>query len=263
MSGGVGPTGAGGIEVSAAGAGAEAKAAEDDALLRPGLQAHSPRRIHRFLSFRQLNALATLVVLAASSTVPVADLAFALLSLPYLYLLSSLSFPPLSPSPPPPIFGQRNPLLAAYVALGAVLGLLLPIAYIVDGVLAGDKHGLAAAAPHVFLLAAQVFLEGVTFSHHFSLPIRAFVPVSYNARRLFTLADWLRAEMRKADLAPPRRLLAGRALALANLAFWTFNLLGFLLPIYLPRALMRHYSHSADNNNNNNFGSKEKDKKKL
>ncbi|RWW09939.1 hypothetical protein GW17_00026541 [Ensete ventricosum] len=215
---------------------------------------HSPRR-RRLLSFRHLNALAVLAVLAASGMVPATDLTFVLFSFVYLLLLSATAFPPLGPpgaAADPPVFGARNRLLAAYVSVGAVVGLLLPVAYILDGVLAGDKEGIRAAAPHLFLLAAQVFLEGVTFSWRFSLPMRAFVPIFYNTKRLFTIVDWLASEFGKAEgeHGAARRLLAGRALAVANLAFWAFNLFGFLLPVYLPRALKGYYCGNSSNNNN-------------
>ncbi|WOL06080.1 hypothetical protein Cni_G14812 [Canna indica] len=207
----------------------------------------SPRR--RFLSFHQLNALAIAGALASAGMIPVADLAFVLFSFVYLHLLSAVAFPPLRPGSDPPVFGARNRLLAAYVSAGAVVGLLLPLAHILDGVLAGDKEGVEAAAPHVFLLTAQVFLEGVTFSGGFSLPVRAFVPIFYNTKRLFTIINWVASEVGKAEGAhgAARRVLAGRALAVANLGFWAFNLFGFLLPIYLPRAFKRYYSGYNNN----------------
>ncbi|KAH0452741.1 hypothetical protein IEQ34_020040 [Dendrobium chrysotoxum] len=209
---------------------------------------HTPH--HHFLSLRQLNALAVAIVLAASGMVAAGDIVIALLSLPYMIFLSRFAFPPLhsSRSIEPPVFGAGNRLLAVYVSIGALLGLLLPIAYILEGIMEGDKQGIKAAAPHVFLLASQVFMEGVTFSYQFSLPIRAFVPVSYNALRMFALIDWVTCEMMKEAAASGEqwsalRLLAGRGLAVANLVFWAFNLFGFLLPVYLPRALKRHYGY--------------------
>lgn len=247
MSGGVGPT-AGGDDIRLP------KEEEETEYHHHGAAAataHSPRG--RFFSFRQLNALAVVIVLSASGMVAAADIAFVLFSFVYLHLLSSTAFPPSSPVPDPPVFGFRNRLLASYVAAAALVGLVLPIAYILDGVLAGDKEGIKAAAPHVFLLAAQVFFEHVTFSGRFSLPMRAFVPIFYNTKRLFTLADWVRHEIGKVegDHGSPRRLFAGRALAFANLGLWAFNLFGFLLPVYLPRALKRYYCGGYNNSNNN------------
>lgn len=234
MSGGIGPT------------------AKDIALPAEGdektvtIPEHTPH--HRFVSLRQLNALVVSIVLAASGMVHAGDIVIALLSYPYIIFLSRFAFPPLRPSRSvePLVFGASNRLLAIYVTIGALIGLLLPIAYILEGIMEGDKEGIKVAAPHVFLLASQVFMEGVTFSHHFSLPIRAFVPISYNALRMFSLIDWVTNEIMKEEAAGGEqwsalRLLAGRCLAVANLVFWGFNLFGFLLPVYLPRALKRHY----------------------
>ena len=35
--------------------------------------------------------------------------------------------------------------------------------------------------------------------------------------------------------------LFGRLLAAVNLVFWGFNLFGFLIPVFLPRAFKRHF----------------------
>uniref|UniRef100_A0A6N2KD95 DUF7733 domain-containing protein n=1 Tax=Salix viminalis TaxID=40686 RepID=A0A6N2KD95_SALVM len=97
----------------------------------------------------------------------------------------------------------------------------------------------------VFAASGMVFMEGVAFSERLSIPIRVFVPVFYNSRRIFTLVDWLRNEVTKAEQdygGSTRRLHIGRSLAVANLAFWCFNLFGFLLPVYIPRAFKKHYT---------------------
>ncbi|KAF7131855.1 hypothetical protein RHSIM_Rhsim09G0199000 [Rhododendron simsii] len=198
-----------------------------------------------YFTFRQLNALAPAVVLAASGMVGVEDFAFVLFSLVYIHLISRIAFPILSPNAESPVFASNNKILGIYVSVGALVGLFLPIVYILEGIFEGDKEGIKAAAPHVFLLASQVFMEGLTFSGRFSIPVRAFVPVFYNSRRLFTIAEWLRAEISKVDeqhSGGEWRLYVGRGLAIANLAFWSFNLFGFLLPVYLPKAFKKYYS---------------------
>ncbi|GFP82237.1 hypothetical protein PHJA_000366900 [Phtheirospermum japonicum] len=201
-----------------------------------------------FFTFRQLNALAVAIVLAASGMVSAADLAFVVFSLIYMYFISRVAFPATSPRADPPVFGEKNTFLGLYVSVAAVIGLLLPIAYIIEGIYEGDKEGIKAAAPHVFLLASQVFMEGVSFSGNFSLPIRVFVPVFYNSKRVFTIVEWLRSEIWKVDEGyggSERRLYVGRALAVANMAFWCFNLFGFLLPVFLPRAFKIYYRSST------------------
>ncbi|KAJ9553197.1 hypothetical protein OSB04_017242 [Centaurea solstitialis] len=198
-----------------------------------------------FFNFNQLNSLALMVVLAASGMVAFQDFAFVLLSFFYMLFISKVAFPALSSAPEPPVFGNNSRLLTVYVSVGAVVGLLLPVAYMVHGVLEGDKEGIKAAAPHVFLLASQVFMEGVTFSGEFSLPIRVFVPVVYNSMRMYAILEWLKNEIAKVNKehhGSIRRLQVGRGLAIANMVFWSFNLFGFLLPFYLPKAFKKYYA---------------------
>lgn len=88
-------------------------------------------------------------------------------------------------------------------------------------------------------------MEGVAFSARFSTPIRVFVPVSYNARRIFTLMEWLESEFGKEGGdggGSARRVYVGRILAAANMALWCFNLFAFLLPVYMPRAFKKYYA---------------------
>lgn len=208
----------------------------------------SPRR--RALSSRHLTALAISAVLAACGTVPANDIAFTLFSAAYIHVLSAAAFPPLRLSNDLQVFGAGNRLLGAYSSCALIVGLLLPLAHTLDCAVAGDKDGLGAAAPHMFLVAAQVFFEGVAFAGGFSLPVFAFVPLLYNTKRLFTLVDWIASEFGKVtegEHRAARREIAGRGLAVANLGFWAFNLFGFLIPIYLPRVFKRYYAGSNNN----------------
>lgn len=248
MSGGVGPI-SDDINLLSHAPDSATTAESDRKSVNDNLKAATASPRHRFLSFRQLNALAAAIVLAASGLVGGEDLAFSLFSLAYIYFLSSTAFPS-DGRHHAPVFTSR--LLTPWVAAGALVGLILPIAYILEGVVEGDKEGIRAAAPHVFLLTCQIFAEGITFSRGFSLPMRAFVPIFFNAKRMITLGDWLKDEMGKevAEVghlhgASPHRQLVGRGLAVANLMFWAVNLFGFLLPVYLPRALNRYYGVAA------------------
>lgn len=200
-----------------------------------------------FSSLHQLNALAVIIVLSASGMVSVENFAFVVLSFIYMYFISKVAFPPNSPDSGPRVF-EKNRILGLYVFIAAVIGLFLPIAYIFEGIVEGDTEGIKAAVPHVFLLASQVFTEGVAASCRFSLPIQVYVPVIYNSVRIFTIMDWLRSEISKVDQdygGSTRRLLMGRGLAVANLAFWCFNLFGFLLPVYLPKAFKAYYTSAG------------------
>ncbi|XP_010255650.1 PREDICTED: uncharacterized protein LOC104596268 [Nelumbo nucifera] len=239
MSGGVGPT-CGDISLP--------KEEEEHHL---DVTAGKPQKksAHRgFLRFRQLNALAVIIIFSASGMVSVQDFGFSLFCLLYVFFLSKFAFPSLSPSAEPPVFGEKNKLLFLYSFLGALIGLFLPIAYIFEGILEDDKKGIKASAPHVFLLSCQVFMEGLTSSGGFSVPIQVFVPVFYNTRRIFTIVDWLRSEIAKVDQeesGSTRRMYVGNGLAVANLAFWCFNLFGFVVPVYLPRAFKAYYGYKV------------------
>lgn len=96
-----------------------------------------------YFTFRQLNALAATVVLAASGMVGVEDFAFVLFSLVYIHLISRIAFPILSPNAESPVFASNNKILGIYVSVGALVGLFLPIVYIFEGIFEGDKEGTA------------------------------------------------------------------------------------------------------------------------
>ncbi|CAA2960015.1 uncharacterized protein LOC111378338 [Olea europaea subsp. europaea] len=194
----------------------------------------------RFFTFRQLNALAVIIVVSASGLVSIEDLAFVIFSIIYMYFISKFAFPPPPPSSKePPVFSEKNKFLSLYVFVGVLIGLFFPIAYIFEGIFEGDKVGVEAAAPHVFLLASQVFMEGLASAGGFSLPIR-------NSRRIFNVVEWVGVEISKVEAggSSRRRVQIGRGLAVANLVYWCFNLFGFLLPVFLPKALKIYYTYA-------------------
>lgn len=209
------------------------------------LQNPNPRR--SFLTVRQLIMLAIAAIPAATGTLTINDIAFVVFSFLYIHFLSKFSFPSLSPTFEPPVF-RGNKILRYYVSAAAVIGLALPMLYIVVCIFQGQKVDANAASPHLFLLASQVFMEVVTYSGKFSLPVRVFIPVFYNSRRIFSLVDWLRAEFSKGGelgSGDRMRLYAGRGLAIANMGLWCYNLFGFLLPVYLPKAFRRYYGYKV------------------
>ncbi|KAK9049118.1 hypothetical protein SSX86_031916 [Deinandra increscens subsp. villosa] len=229
----------------------------DEVALRDRQQSqHDPPKsqLHRgILSFQQLNALAVAVVLSASGMVAIEALTFVIFSFFYMYFLSKVAFPTLlhpSHNHNHPGFDDNNRLLTLYSFAGAAIGLFLPVAYIFEGVIEGDKEGIKAATPHVFLLASQLFLEGVAYSDRFSLPMRVMVPVVYNSGRMFSLVEWVRSEVTKVEegfYGSGRRVVMGRVLAVVNLVYWGINLFGVLLPVYLPKAFKGYYSHDQKN----------------
>ncbi|KAI3664281.1 hypothetical protein L6452_44766 [Arctium lappa] len=84
------------------------------------------------------------------------DLIFVILSF-YMFFLSKVAFPTLSDPKQTRFRRDDNRLLSLYCFLGAVVGLFLLVAYIFEGILEGDKEGIKAVTPHVFLLASQFF----------------------------------------------------------------------------------------------------------
>ena len=251
MSGGVGPTGCDISLPKEQELSFKEQQDQQQSLLKNLNKPTTPPQQHKvgtILSFNQLNSLAVVIVLSASGLVSPEDFAFVFFSLIYLHFIAKVAFPSLHPSrDPQEVFNPQNKLIQLYTLIGATIGLFIPIAYIFEGVFEGDKEGIKAAAPHVFLLDSQVFMEGVasSSSQRFSAPVRAFVPAFYNARRIFTIVDWLRSEVYKIDgehSGSAWRIHVGRALAMANMAYWSFNLFGFLLPVFLPKVLKLYYS---------------------
>ncbi|KAJ7567305.1 hypothetical protein O6H91_02G141900 [Diphasiastrum complanatum] len=141
-----------------------------------------------------------------------------------------------------------------YVRTGGIVGVLLPLAYIFWGIAQGldDLKALQAALTHTFLLLCQIFAE-IAFgrSNGFSLPARASIPIFYNTWRLFTLYSWVKTDLfQKGEASIASGLarewvLFGSYLAIANWAFWSFNLFCFLLPIYLPRVFRQYFEAEA------------------
>lgn len=207
-------------------------------------QSHQTPPLRRsFLTLRQLIMLAIAAIPATTGSLTTNDIAFVIFSFLYIHFLTKFSFPPLSPTLEPPVF-RGNKILKYYVSIAGVIGLLLPTLYIFICMYRGEKEGAKAASPHLFLLACQVFMEGVTFSSKFSIPIRVFVPVFYNSKRIFSLVDWLRAEF--SEIGDNKmRLYVGRGLAIVNMGLWCYNLFGFLLPVYLPKAFKKYYGNKA------------------
>ncbi|CAN6446082.1 unnamed protein product [Victoria cruziana] len=205
-------------------------------------------RFFRFLSLRQLNAFAVIVVLAFGGLVSIFDVAFLLLSFAYTTFIARFAFPLRVDHPRASgTFKQGSKLLGLYVALGALIGIVAPVVYLGEGVVRGDRESVKAAAPHLFLLCSQVLVEGWVDSGGYSAAARAFVPVYYNARRVSAVYDWVVAEFQKGlgQVRSPLRLQIGRALSVVNLGFWCFNLFFFLLPVYLPRVMKLHYLGDA------------------
>ncbi|QCD84864.1 hypothetical protein DEO72_LG2g5222 [Vigna unguiculata] len=199
----------------------------------------------------ELQLVAFVLVFSASGLVPLLDLAYSGLISIYLMLLARFAFPSQGHGPGPMFHGSR--LFQMYVVVGTVVGLFLPLAYVLGGFARGDKHAVQASSPHLFLLSFQILSENVIsrFSM-FSAPVRAMVPLMYTVRRIFVDIDWVsdvwlnQTLVTNANLQEKAWFWFGRVLALANLVFFSMNLFGFLIPRLLPRAFMKYFKERGE-----------------
>lgn len=89
-------------------------------------------------SFAQFPFITIIVILAASGLVPYKDILCVLLASLYIYIMSRYVFPPVTLMCPPSIY-EGSKVLPLYITLAAIVGLFLPLAYILLGVTMGDK----------------------------------------------------------------------------------------------------------------------------
>lgn len=142
-------------------------------------------------SFRvvELQLMGFIVVFSASGLVPLIDILFPIVISIYSVFLSKLVFPRYKNADLQVFTGNRA--FQIYVVSGTIVGLFLPLAYVLGGFARNDQESVRAATPHLFLLSCQVLSENlVSGLEIFSLPVRALMPILYNMRRLFSLADW-------------------------------------------------------------------------
>jgi hypothetical protein len=198
------------------------------------------------LSVSQLNLICLLIVLIMTGAVSWTDIMYPLFSTAYIIFFAARIFPPVSHAAPANPF-KGNTLFKYYVSFGGFIGVLIPSIFILLSFIWGDRDGAASATPHLFLLIAQIVTEGFAVDKTVSAPIKVLIPASYNTKRLVTLLHWAKVatgrEVRSAWTLP-WQLVEG-LLAISNLVFWTYNLLGFLLPVYLPLQLCAYYQQEA------------------
>lgn len=193
------------------------------------------------VSFLQVQMLAYITVFTVSGLVPISEMGFVVGTSLYVIVMSMLVFRPLKNEGREPLFrGHR--ILQLYIVGGTVLGLFLPLGYVFGGFTRGDQSAVAAATPHLFLMSCQLLTESLISDVTFvSLPLRALVPIFYNARRLVSIGIWLR-KVFAPDAPVGTWTTFGRILAVGNAGFWAFNLLVFLVPVFLPMAFERYYA---------------------
>lgn len=201
----------------------------------------------------ELQLVAFVLVFSASGLVPLLDLLFPALVSIYLLALARFAFPSHGSGGSQPIFhGSR--FFQAYVIVGTIVGLFLPLAYVLGGFGRGDEHSVRAASPHLFLLSVQILTENIINGLAlFSPPVRALVPLMYTVRRIFVDIDWMRNVWFNKTMTttnPHLKDMAwfwfGRGLAVANLVYFSINLFGFLIPRFLPRAFQRYFQQKGE-----------------
>ncbi|MCO5589023.1 hypothetical protein L7F22_042987 [Adiantum nelumboides] len=212
----------------------------------------SPKGLMSSIRTIELQLVAFIVVFSASGLVPVADLLFPVFITPYLYILSKIVFPTVEKEGVGMEVFHGSRMFQLYLVLGTVLGLFLPLAYVLGGFARGDQHSVRASTPHLFLLSVQILSENLVSNLAvWSPPVRAFLVAIYNTRRIFSLADWVYDALYNAP--PPEfpsfRDIAwmwfGRGLASANLVYFIINMFFFIIPRFIPRAFERYQQAKA------------------
>lgn len=173
----------------------------------------------------ELQLVAFIIVFSASGLVPVVDLVFPVFLSIYAFLLSSLVFPNYGNPESLQVF-KGNRLFQVYVVLGTVIGLFLPLAYVLGGFARNDQDSVRAATPHLFLLSFQVLSENlISGLNIFSVPVRALLPILYSMRRLFSLNGWVINTWLQSKITDEIRI---QVCALSLYSFVYNSLLGFL-----------------------------------
>ncbi len=150
----------------------------------------------------ELQLVAFIVVFSASGLVPVVDLLFPVFISIYAFLLNSMVFRNYGKPESLQVF-KGNRLFQIYVVFGTVIGLFLPLAYVLGGFARGDQMAVRAATPHLFLLSFQVLSENlISGLSIFSLPVRALLPILYSMRRLFSVTGWVTSTFFLTKLPP-------------------------------------------------------------
>jgi hypothetical protein len=126
-----------------------------------------------------------------------------------------------------------------WLKLGEILGFFGPLVLMVSTKLGDSRFALpAATAPLIarplFLSSCQAATEHVVTRRVTTpLPIRILAPILYNWIRIGYLWNWAVSDMVLGGV--------GRGLAIANLAYTTINLWGFLIPIASMRYMRAHF----------------------
>jgi hypothetical protein len=192
---------------------------------------------------------ATMLWLVAYNLVSFWDILFVVFTSFYVCVMPKVAFP--TPTEKVAFGSWRFPggkYLTHYMLGSALISLLIPLVQIIVSSLTNDKVTVLEAAPHLFLVSAQVVTEFlVSRPAWISTPVKAMVPVMYNSWRLLTVHTWVTAVFSR-DLSSSISLASTlwsvfwRSVVVGNFLFWNYNLWAFLLPVYVPWSLRKYYT---------------------
>lgn len=141
---------------------------------------------------------------------------------------------PLGPLLSKSLFYQR------WLLCGVVMGYILPILSVVVPLAKGchlsscDTFGFRHVVTSIFLLSVQMVTETVGKQLLLPLPLRIFIPLSYNSIRMVPLYQWIMAGWKG-------MVLWGKVLSLVNFFYWGANLFGFLIPVASLKYFKSHF----------------------
>ncbi|XP_076884046.1 uncharacterized protein LOC143533053 [Bidens hawaiensis] len=169
---------------------------------KPAVDHHRrPPNMMGSIRWIELQLVAFVMVFSAIGLVPLFDLVFPAVTTAYLLILSRLAFPGAAKNKETNnnnknnndiIIIQPNTMLRVYSLVGTIIGLFLPLAYVLGGFARGDNEAVRSATPQLFLLSFQILTENVVSGLSlFSAPVRALVPMLYTVRRMFVILDWI------------------------------------------------------------------------
>lgn len=128
----------------------------------------------------------------------------------------------------------RDPM-PGFIKYLLFLALVCPVCLLL---FARHKNAAQVAAPHLFLLLAQIFMENATSFLECHQYVKCLVPIGFNAYREASLLEWVQGAYYNLMIQGGNDILTLRrvslVLAVLNLIGWTYNLFGFLLLRVMP-----------------------------
>lgn len=140
---------------------------------------------------------------------------------------------PLGPLVSKSLFYQR------WLLCGVVCGYIFPVVTVAMPYIRGCDLSLHVSylrhvVTSIFLLSIQMATEAIGKQLLLPLPLRIFIPVSYNSIRMVPLYQWIMVGWKG-------MVLWERVLSLVNFLYWGANLFGFLIPVASMKYFKSHF----------------------